>query len=166
MSNFNDFHRKVSPKLRDAYCPLRQHLNRRGLAWLPCLICLIKPCFIQRIVRLTNPAEPLGSPPPLKSKKGMIRNGITLALCCRGGSWIFPGRGICLRWHFPSRIVLRGSVLCREVQRTGGRGMGAQQGRYRDRNRGRSPLPECSSSADNSNRPGNVLKWARSALPC
>src|SRR5580692_203768 len=69
-SNFNDFHAKASQKVRDAYCPLRRNVNSRGPAWLPCLACLIKPCFIQSIVRLPPPPSRLAhSPPPTFEKR-------------------------------------------------------------------------------------------------
>jgi hypothetical protein len=86
-SNFNDFHAKASPKVRDAYCPLRRNVNSRGPAWLPCLACLIKPCFIQSIVRLPpQPSRLAHSPPPNIRKK--------------------ERSGMGLRWLFVVAVVL------------------------------------------------------------
>lgn len=127
--NFNDLSEKTSSRSSIA-CSLSLpgNLNGTPRAWLLRLICLIKGCLVRcavgprlrRAVRLS---------PPANLEEGKARDGVTLSFCISDRFWtFFPG--ICRRGHFSSRVVLRRSVLRREIQRLDGGGLGAQQGRH------------------------------------
>jgi hypothetical protein len=96
--------------------------------------------------------------PPSILVKRKTRNGIALVVCFRRRIWIISGCGICRRGAAPSRVVLRRAVLRRQVQRFGGRGICAEQGRFGGRDRCCPALSQWCPVAEYSDRSGNELK--------